>query len=129
MESPRGINDPCLGAFAPILAQADCILLLGKRLDFTLAFGKAPAFDPRCTFVQVDPDALELDRTRRALGDRICTSAVADVAAAIDALAALARPNARNAAAQTDWLDEVRAALAYRPSAWPDVGHPDAKAA
>ena len=40
MESPRGINDPCLGAFAEILAEADCILLLGKRLDFTLAFGR-----------------------------------------------------------------------------------------
>ena len=58
MESPRGINDPCLGAFAEILAEADCILLLGKRLDFTLAFGKAPAFDPRCIFLQIDPESL-----------------------------------------------------------------------
>src|ERR1019366_2244181 len=41
MESPRGIADPSLGAFAQILAQADCILLLGKRLDFTLKFGSA----------------------------------------------------------------------------------------
>ena len=36
MESPRGIADPSLGAFAEILAQADCVLLLDKRLDFTL---------------------------------------------------------------------------------------------
>src|ERR1035437_7991270 len=34
MESPRGIADPSLGAFAQILVQVDCILLLGKRLDF-----------------------------------------------------------------------------------------------
>ena len=118
MESPRGINDPCLGAFAPVLAQADCILLLGKRLDFTLAFGRAPAIDPRCTFVQVDPDALELDRTRRALGDRVVGSEVADVSAAIDMLAALAQRNARNAPTPGNWVDEVRAALTYRPPAW-----------
>ena len=67
MESPRGINDPCLGAFAEILAEADCILLLGKRLDFTLAFGRAPAFDAQCTFLQIDPEAAEIDRTRRAV--------------------------------------------------------------
>jgi acetolactate synthase-1/2/3 large subunit len=36
MESPRGVADPGLGAFAQMLAKADCILLLGKRLDFTL---------------------------------------------------------------------------------------------
>jgi len=118
MESPRGINDPCLGAFAPVLAQADCILLLGKRLDFTLAFGRAPAIDPRCTFVQVDPDALELDRTRRALGDRVVGSEVADVSAAIDMLAALAQRNARNVPTPGNWVDEVRAALTYRPPAW-----------
>jgi len=118
MESPRGINDPCLGAFAPVLARADCILLLGKRLDFTLAFGRAPAIDPRCTFVQVDPDALELDRTRRALGDRVVGSEVADVSAAIDMLAALAQRNARNVPTPGNWVDEVRAALTYRPPAW-----------
>jgi acetolactate synthase-1/2/3 large subunit len=118
MESPRGINDPCLGAFPPVLAQADCILLLGKRLDFTLAFGRAPAIDPRCTFVQVDPDAMELDRTRRALGDRVVGSEVADVSAAIDMLAALAQRNARNVPTPGNWVDEVRAALTYRPPAW-----------
>jgi len=32
MESPRGIGDPSLGAFSEILNQADCILLLGKKL-------------------------------------------------------------------------------------------------
>ena len=30
MESPRGINDPRLGAFAEVLRQADLIVLLGK---------------------------------------------------------------------------------------------------
>ena len=41
MESPRGVNDPSLGKLAGILGKADVVLLLGKRLDFTLKFGKA----------------------------------------------------------------------------------------
>jgi len=34
MESPRGVNDPSLGAFADLLPRADLILLLGKKHDF-----------------------------------------------------------------------------------------------
>jgi acetolactate synthase-1/2/3 large subunit len=41
MESPRGVNDPSLGRLAEVLKQADAVLLLGKRADFTLNFGKA----------------------------------------------------------------------------------------
>ena len=40
MESPRGVNDPSLGKLADLLAKADVVLLLGKRIDFTLKFGK-----------------------------------------------------------------------------------------
>ena len=40
MESPRGVNDPSLGKLADVLAKADVVLLLGKRIDFTLKFGK-----------------------------------------------------------------------------------------
>lgn len=112
MESPRGIADPSLGAFAEILAQADCVLLLGKRLDFTLKFARPPAFAPDCEFLQIDPDALELARTRRAVGDRLLVACEADTFAAADVLAERARPVA------SEWLGEVRAAIAYRPAAW-----------
>jgi acetolactate synthase I/II/III large subunit len=71
MESPRGIGDPSLGAFGEVLAQADCILLLGKRLDFTLKFGAAPAIGAACEFLQVDAEAAEPERTRRAVGARL----------------------------------------------------------
>src|SRR5690606_28516139 len=56
MESPRGVNDPALGAIAEVLKQADLVLLLGKKLDFTLRFGRTPAFAPDCRFLQIDPD-------------------------------------------------------------------------
>jgi acetolactate synthase-1/2/3 large subunit len=51
MESPRGVNDPSLGRLAMVLAQADLVLLLGKRVDFTLKFGKA--FAPGCRVVHL----------------------------------------------------------------------------
>lgn len=41
MESPRGVNDPCLGLLAEVLARADAVVLAGKRRDFTLKFGQA----------------------------------------------------------------------------------------
>lgn len=52
MESPRGVNDPCLGLLADVLAAADVAVLAGKRRDFTLRFGAAFAKD--CEVVEVD---------------------------------------------------------------------------
>ena len=112
MESPRGIADPSLGAFAEGLASADCILLLGKRLDFTLKFGAAPALRADCAFMQIDADASEIERTRRAVGARLVVSAVADPFPAMEAL----QRGAHRATGR--WLDEVRSAIAYRPAAW-----------
>jgi len=56
MESPRGLADSSLGGFATMLAQADAVLLLGKRLDYTLKFGRMPTFAGACEFLQVDAD-------------------------------------------------------------------------
>jgi acetolactate synthase-1/2/3 large subunit len=115
MESPRGVGDPSLGAFAQVLAQADCILLLGKRLDFTLKFGKPPAIAPDCVFLQIDAEAEEFERTRRAAGPRLLEWASADTASALDGLL-------QAGAAATGWHDawtrDVRDAVSYRPEAW-----------
>ncbi|WP_233235612.1 thiamine pyrophosphate-binding protein [Bordetella sp. LUAb4] len=115
MQSPRGVADPALGAFAEMLAQADCVLLLGKRLDFTLKFGTAPALAADCTFLQIDAESLEFDRSRRAAGTRLTLTAQADHGSALAALRdACAGYTPRHAA----WTADVRAALAYRPAAW-----------
>ena len=95
MESPRGIADPSLGAFAEMLSQADCILLLGKRLDFTLKFGAAPAIAGGCAVREVDP--------------------AVPVFEAADALTHVAL---RREPQKSSWLGEVRAAIAYRPASW-----------
>ena len=56
MESPRGVNDPSLGRLAAVLKRADAVLLAGKRLDFTLKFGRA--FAPDCRILRAPVGAL-----------------------------------------------------------------------
>jgi acetolactate synthase I/II/III large subunit len=112
MESPRGIADASLGAFAQVLAQADGVLLVGKRVDFTLKFGKAP-FPIDAQVHQVDAEPAEFERTRRALGPRLQSTALADAASALKALTRAAQP-----ATRSDWLADVRRAIAHRPPAW-----------
>ena len=135
MESPRGLADPSLGAFAANVTQADCVLLLGKRLDFTLKFGQAPAFNTNCEFVQIDSDPIECERAGRALGGRLVHAFTADALAAIDQLTRAALPwraaqatpatqstdNTAPANALPGWCADVRAAICYRPPAWADA--------
>lgn len=117
MESPRGINDPSLGAFAEVLAQADLIVLIGKRLDFTLDLGLAPAIRPDCRFIQVDPDTAGLEQTGRLLGDasRLLLTEVADPQAAVLRLLQL---GGQFATERADWLQAVRTAVRFRPREW-----------
>src|SRR5450631_676198 len=115
MESPRGIADPALGAFAEVLALADVVLLLGKKLDFTLKFGRPPVFAATCEFMHVDPDDREIARSRTAFGSRLRLAIRADTFPAIEALT---RATPEESLRSRSWLDEVRQAIAFRPSAW-----------
>jgi len=108
MESPRGPNDPWLHLAAPLLAEADCVLLLGKRMDFALRFGEPPAFAATCRFYQVDWDADAL-----ATGPRVAGAWVGDPEATASRLAELAA-----AGRHTAWGDRVRAARAAEPADW-----------
>ena len=72
MESPRGVNDPSLGRLAQVLKKADAVLLLGKRLDFTLKFGQAFADDCRVMEAEALPEGISgkgawADEVREAL--------------------------------------------------------------
>ncbi|UJR24963.1 hypothetical protein I4U23_006327 [Adineta vaga] len=42
------------------LGGADCIILLGARLNWMLHFGKSPRFDPNVKLIQIDTDTREL---------------------------------------------------------------------
>ena len=127
MESPRGINDPGLGAFADILSEADLVVLVGKPLDFSLRFGEAPALSPSCKWIVIDPDAALLARAQKAMGKRLLFCEVADAQTTIQAL------SERNAAtrAPSAWRARVEELLGFEPQQWklaradgPDRMHP-----
>jgi acetolactate synthase-1/2/3 large subunit len=113
MESPRGLGDPSLGAFAQVLAEADLVVLLGKALDFTLRFGRAPAIAAAARFVVVEPDAVVLARAARSLGDRIAIAALAGAAEAVSAITASIVSHG-NAA----WSRRLATAIGFRPPGW-----------
>jgi acetolactate synthase-1/2/3 large subunit len=116
-ESPRGLNDPSLGALAEVTAKADLAILIGKALDSTLNFGAAPGFHPQCRFLQIDADSAVLAQARRNMpeADRLY-QAIAD-----DAVTTISQCLKR-AAVETHWdsgwSEEVRLAVDYRPQSW-----------
>jgi len=113
MESPRGLNDPSLGAYAGVLAEADLVVLVGKALDFSLRFGRAPGISAEARFIQIDPDAGVIARGARALPGRIALAAVASASEATGALTRAVKPHANKT-----WAARLAAALAFRPPAW-----------
>jgi acetolactate synthase I/II/III large subunit len=116
MESPRGINDPGLGAFAEILNQADLVVLIGKPLDFTLRFGEAPS--PACKWIVIDPDVALIARAAKVAAKRLLLSAVADAQVAIKTLA---ERSATTPAKPSAWREQVSNILTYEPAQWKSV--------
>ena len=116
MESPRGLRDPALGAFADVLAASDLVVLLGKAPDFAAGFVRPPAVNPAAELVVVDPDPGMIERAYRLAGGRVALSACADPDLAADAMveaasaAAVAWPEGSHHA----WRDEVAGAIADR---------------
>ena len=120
MESPRGANDPSLGAFVGVLREADLLVLLGKKLDFSLGFG-SQVVRPECSFIQVDADPAVLEQARGTLGDsRSLLAANADPLATAARLVALAG----GSRSQNAWRGEVTSAISYRPSEWAEMESP-----
>ncbi|HEU5324084.1 MAG TPA: thiamine pyrophosphate-dependent enzyme, partial [Methylomirabilota bacterium] len=110
VESPRGLNDPWLHAAANMFAQADAVLLLGKRLDYGLRFGDPGVFAADRRLIQVDWDAAAL-----AGNARVALPVVGDPARVAEQLAAAAAGRPWKHAA---WGEEVRAARASIPAEW-----------
>jgi acetolactate synthase-1/2/3 large subunit len=115
LESPRGIADATLGAFADIVGRADLIVLLGKALDFTIRWAKGRAFDPHVQLICIDPDPALVDRAGKELGERLVLGCVADVRKAAEAL--IARAASAKVRGEA-WLAEARAAGDSRPENW-----------
>jgi acetolactate synthase-1/2/3 large subunit len=119
MESPRGLKDPSLGSIAGVLAEADLIVTLGKRIDFTLGFGATTIVDAACKWICVNADADERDRAHRNLEDRLVTALAADPRDAAQALIT----QGKGGAAHQAWRAKAQDQIARRSFA------PDAPAA
>jgi len=109
LESPRGLRDPALGAFAEVLARADLLVCLGKAIDFTLGFARAPAAAKTADIIVIDPDSDLIKRAGRLVGDRLAIASQADASEAIDALIAVGSRHADG-----EWQSEVADAVNYR---------------
>lgn len=118
MDSPRGLRDPALGAFAEAAAEADLIVLLGKRLDHLLELGTAPPFAPGCRFVQIDPEAEALRQAAGNAGGRMLLQAQGDPGRWAAAMA----ERLAGRSVDAGWRKEVEAAVAYRPAHWRGAG-------
>jgi thiamine pyrophosphate-dependent acetolactate synthase large subunit-like protein len=115
VESPRGVADATLGAFADLIVRADLIVLLGKALDFTIRWASGPAFDPDVRLIAIDPEAALVARAAEEKGDRLLLGCVADVRSAAETLIArTAMIGTRN----ENWLAEAHAFLHDRPAEW-----------
>lgn len=95
-------NHPQSAAAARSLAlsQADVVMLIGARLNWLLAHGKAPRWSPTARFVQIDIAATEIDSNRP-----IAAPIVADIGSAMSALLAQMKPG--QIQSQTEWIEAI----------------------
>ncbi len=118
MESPRGLRDPALGNLARVFPGADVVMSLGKVIDFTIGFGKPPAFAPECRFIVVDPEKEPLERAKRQLGNSLLVALQADADVAAESLVQSAR---KATGSRRAWRGEVAAAIALRAKSTEDL--------
>jgi acetolactate synthase I/II/III large subunit len=113
MESPRGLADPSLGAFAEVVAAADLIILAGKPLDFTLRFGTPAGISAAAALIVLDPELAMIKRARHARPERFAGEVHNDADSTVLSLA-----KELFNTGDVAWRDAVRGAANYRPPAW-----------
>lgn len=96
-----GYADPALNRAAwRAFREADVIVVLGKRMDYRLAFGGPRLFSPTAKMIQVDIHAPELGMNR-AVEIGLCADVREALRAFLDALGTETWP-------QRPWLDRLR---------------------
>ena len=116
MESPRTVHDATWGALSDLLKRADLVVLLGKKLDFTLKFGAALADD--CQVLAIAPDAETLARAGWEMGARLAFGCIADTCPAGAALAAGGAAAAAASRAGHTWRTDANRLMHERPASW-----------
>jgi acetolactate synthase-1/2/3 large subunit len=110
MESPRGLRDPSLGNLGTVLKQADLVVNLGKRVDFTVGFGKPQSIGEGTRWINITSVQHEQDRAKKNLGPSLVRAIMADPRDVVGALSAIdaSKPDV------SGWRDFVATELAQR---------------
>jgi acetolactate synthase-1/2/3 large subunit len=106
MESPRGLADPSLGKVGRVLQLADCVLLLGKLPDFTVAFASTEKLSAN-TLIVVDADAASLSQSMDVIDRVPCLALQVNPVALADGLC----KQYRRLQEHKPWLEEASALL------------------
>ncbi len=109
MESPRGVDSPRLRNAVRYLGLADLVLLVGKKLDFTLKFGQAPFFEDNCRFIQIDSEEACFSDD-----ERIDIRWRCDPETAVGAIEA----SGARISVSSGWREEVLDAFTRQPDDW-----------
>lgn len=91
----RGLNRA-----AAKVREADVVVLLGRKQDFTIGFCRPPHVAANAKIIQIDPSALEIGRNRG-----VAVGIVGDVTSVLDQMTKAA---AGAAWQDLPWLDELR---------------------
>ena len=95
----RGLNRA-----ASKLREADVVVLLGRKQDYTIGFCRPPNVAADAKIIQIDPAAAEIGRNRG-----VAVGIVGDVTSVLEQLTAAA---SRYSWSDLPWLEELRAARA-----------------
>ena len=102
----RGLNRA-----AAKIREADVVLLLGRKQDFTIGFCRPPHVAASAKIIQVDPSPLEVGRNRG-----VAVGMIGDITAIVEQMTKEAATQQWN---KLEWIDELRAARAAQEE-WAD---------
>ena len=114
LDSPRGMRDPALGALQTVLTASDCVVYLGKPIDFTTAMGDKSVV-PAKNIGIVSSEYSALDYGRTVFGDR---NLLALQISAVDLVDSLLSKSISSISGdldfRTSWRDAVHRGLSHR---------------
>ena len=115
-----GFFDATLNRATHLMREADLILFLGKKLDYTVGYAQPPSVPAGARIVQVDPSAAEVGKNRE-----VDVGIAGDVAAVVEQLTAEAELLAWR---DLPWLDRFRAERAAQEEWVADKAAPESPA-
>ncbi len=114
LNSPRGMRDPALGDFQSVLAASDCVVYLGKPIDFTSAMGSNNVVSAQNIGVVSSDDGAH-DHGRNVFGDRNLLMLQISAVDLVDTLLDNFLPNTADViSSRVDWRETAARGINYR---------------